>query len=255
MNNEESKLIPSSRAKKYKSLAEHWIGLYLLENKLDIKNPKDIDGADLSRWLLLRKSPKLGQKRNISTSIKSHFGIKLLHFCGNNYEESIIVAPSMDTFKRTASMLYKMYEINRDENPDVVSFYWEAYAVFVSTSIMGISIVELARLKIVDSIKKRPSYYNDNACTYELKIIINSGECNKHNRRAKEIYLAGLPEVYHHCIENLPQVLKLDSQYGLTKVNSKIQYIIRRHNEAKGCGLRLLRSSYPGILGYLKPTG
>jgi hypothetical protein len=255
MNDEELKQIPSSRAKKYKSLAETYVMRYIKEEGLDIKNPKDIDPFSFGLWLQARPEPSIKQKQNASTAIKKHLGIKLPPLCGQKYEAPVIVAPSIDTFQSTVSMLHNLYEINRDKNPDVVSFYWEAYAAFVCTSIIGISIVELARLKIVDSVKNRQRNYNDDAITYDLKIIINSGECNKHNRRAKEIYLAGLPEVYSHCIENLPQVLKLDSQYGLTKVNSKIQYIIRRYNEAKGCGLRLLRSSYPEILGYLKPTG
>jgi hypothetical protein len=252
MNDEESKQMLSSRGKKYKSLSEHWVQRYILENNLYIKDPRDIDSFSFALWLQARPVPSIGQKRNIATAVKKIFGIKISIF-GKPREISQMINPSRETYKSTLDALSEFFD-NAPvwfENIRIL-----ACIAFICTSKTGLSIKELMRSEISDKQKINPGNNDVEKEKYEITVSVSHDESiTAYNSRVKKIYLV----CSAHGIESFEQYFKMLKEAGSSndckKVISKIQYIIATHNTAKGCSLRQLRKIYPEILRKPKSTG
>jgi hypothetical protein len=244
--------MPASLDQKQKALAEHWIGRFMIEKNL--KSREDIDPVEFSLWIQSRERPSNGQKRNIASAIKKHFGIKLLAICSPPREVPEMVTPSRDTFIKTILVLDKIHKIKKMEDGDNYSSEYEmARFAFVSSSITGLSIAELSRSTISYPIIVQQDRNDDSVKVYDLEIIVNHPDYHDNTESiAKIINLTNLTVEYLHFIKNFINVINLNREYGFSQMVSKIQHIITRHNQAKGYNLRQLRKMYPEILGYIK---
>lgn len=236
-----------------KTLAELWLMRYLVESKLDIKNPKDIDPFAFVLWLQTRPEPSLGQKRNIAAAIRKHVGLKLPPIFGKPREVLEVIKPSLETYKSTLDALCSF----RDNAPiELKKIRYLACIAFICASMTGLSIPEVMRSEISNKQENNPEKCDAGKEKNKITISVSSsGSLNAYNSRAKKTYLACSARDIEHCEEYFKMLKEAGSSIEHKQIISQIQYIITKHNAAKGYSLRQLRSLYPEILGYLKSTG
>ena len=236
-----------------KTLAELWLMRYLVESKLDIKNPKDIDPFAFVLWLQSRLEPSPGQKGNIAAAIRKHVGLDLPPIFGKPREVLEVIKPSKETYKSTLDALCSF----RNNAPiELYEIRDLAVGAFLFTSVTGLSIAELRRSDISNIQEIYSAGLVAGKEKYEFIIsTVPSDGLKASNPLPKLTYIKKFDVLYMENIKYfLTELRNVGSAAEYKKFSNKIQYIIYKNNQAKGVNLRQLRSLYPGILGFLKYT-